>query len=109
MEFSQDSSLLPLLIILAEGMNEVLKIPVCSSAVVRTSANDPQTKKNRFKRYDNVKDIFQVKQPELLNGKHLLIIDDAITTGNTLESCIRIILEKCEGVQISLASLALAK
>ena len=67
-----------------------------------------QTKKSRFKRWENVKEIFQVNNPAGLDGKHLLIVDDVLTTGATIESCANAF-ANIPGVRISVVTLAYAK
>jgi predicted amidophosphoribosyltransferase len=66
-----------------------------------------QTKKNRFERWENVENIFAVQNPEEFKGKHILLSDDVITTGSTLEACAAELL-KIEGVKVSTATLAFA-
>lgn len=95
--------------LLVEGVNEILKTKIDTENVIRTKANTTQTKKSRFKRYDNVENIFDMKTPGLYDGKHIALLDDAITTGSTIEACVRIIQEKNPAVRISLISFAIAK
>jgi len=71
---------------IAEGLSESLQIPykeVCSRTVNTTT----QTKKNRMERWENIHDVFVVKNPEQVQGKKILLVDDIITTGATLEAC----------------------
>jgi len=56
-------------------------------------------------RWKNVEQLFAIKNPETFRGKHLVLVDDVITTGATLEACAHA-LEKIEGVKISVISIA---
>jgi ComF family protein len=91
--------------ILCEGMAEVMRLPLLTDAVVRVAATTTQTKKNRMERWDNIEGRFALNNPEQLSGKHVLLIDDVITTGATLEACGAELL-KVTGLQLSIATLA---
>lgn len=93
---------------IARGMQQVWNCDVADNAVNRAVANPSQTKLSRARRWDNVKGIFTLKKPELLTGKHVLLIDDTLTTGATLESCGITILE-ANDVRLSIATLAIAR
>ena len=71
------------------------------------SVSATQTKRSRYERWTNVEGIFMVIDPQPLIGKHLLLVDDVITTGSTLESCTNELL-KIEGVKVSVVALAFA-
>jgi ComF family protein len=73
--------------ILAKGVAEVLSLPVFAEALVRTKNDKSQTSKNRFERFLNCSKRFDIG-PDLPDIQSILIIDDVITTGSTLESCI---------------------
>jgi predicted amidophosphoribosyltransferase len=66
--------------------------------------NPTQTKRTKTQRWENVKDIFKVEDPEAYADKHLLLVDDVITTGSTLEAC-GVALQSCSNVKISIATL----
>jgi competence protein ComFC len=66
-----------------------------------------QTKKNRQERWQNVAEKFIVKNNALLENKHILLVDDIITTGATIEACANAITQNCNA-QISVASVAFA-
>jgi ComF family protein len=70
----------------AEGLSQSLGIPWDESISLRTSSTATQTKKNRVERWDNVKDVFAVHQDKV-RGKRILLVDDVITTGATIEAC----------------------
>ncbi len=92
---------------IAMGLSEILGKPIEKKGIERRRANVTQTRKGVFDRWLNVKDIFAVTDSERLRGKHILIVDDVITTGATLESCALSLLE-VEGVRISIFALAVA-
>jgi ComF family protein len=93
--------------IISEGIAAATGLPVNTTAVERAMASSTQTKRSRYERWVNVEGIFVVKDPDSLKGKHILLIDDVITTGSTMESCVNELL-KTEGVKVSIASLAYA-
>ncbi len=79
-------------------------------AVRRCRYNDSQTSKSRSERWDNVDDIFEVRNARRLRGKHILLVDDVLTTGATMTSCATAILKACNGdVKISIASLTASR
>lgn len=92
----------------AIGLSDTLKIPVNSHLLLRTRNTETQTRKTRFRRYQNVKEIFEVKEPGTWKNIHILLVDDVITTGATLESCIQS-LNSIPGVKVSVVSVAIAK
>lgn len=91
----------------AEGLSSAMNIPVDNQTLVRTRATETQTRKSRFKRWQNVKEIFALTEIEKFRGCHLLLVDDVITTGATIESCIQV-LQKIPEVRISILSIATA-
>jgi ComF family protein len=93
--------------ILCNGISEVTNVPVISNNIVRKRYTETQTKKHRTERWENVESSFEVYNPEQLKGKHILLVDDVVTTGATLEACGAEILE-VEGTQLSIATLAFA-
>lgn len=93
--------------ILCEAIGSELQIPVVEHAVKRLSATETQTHKSREERWENMEGKFFLDNADLLRNKNILLIDDVITTGATLEAC-GIELLKAEGVQLSILSLAFA-
>jgi ComF family protein len=90
--------------VLCNGMTEVWKKPVWKEVITRKSHTESQTKKGRVERWQNIEGRFELVKPKQIEGKHLLLVDDVITTGATLESCGRELL--CAGnVQLSIATL----
>jgi ComF family protein len=91
--------------LIAEGMSAVSGIPVGTGALIRKAISATQTRKSRFDRWTNVEDIFRIKDHAGLMGKHILLVDDVITTGSTLEACANEIL-KVEDTKVSVVALA---
>lgn len=92
---------------LAKGITNATGIPLNTTLLIRTSNNKTQTRKSVFDRWTNVQDIFEVTHPEELEHKHILLIDDVLTTGATLLSC-AITLSVCKDIKISILTLAVA-
>ena len=92
---------------IANGISESLKKPVSVNNLQRNLHTSTQTRKNRYERWENVENIFEVIRPEEFAGKHILLIDDVVTTGSTLESCAFQLLQ-IENVKVSIATLAFA-
>jgi ComF family protein len=74
-------------LILCMGMAEVLSLPVLDKAIRRHTSSETQTNKNRIDRWLNMQGKFELRQPDAIAGKHILLVDDVITTGATLEAC----------------------
>jgi ComF family protein len=91
----------------ARGISEKTNIAIDSETLIRTVNNQSQTKNSRFDRWKNVENIFTVTNPDMFKRKHILLIDDVITTGSTLESCAKEIL-KCHASKLSIFALASA-
>ena len=70
--------------VIAQGIEEKTKIAIARDCLVRKVFTSTQTKKSREERWDNVKDIFEIQNKDKYKGKHLLLIDDVLTTGATL-------------------------
>lgn len=93
--------------IFAKGISESIATPVESEWVTKRTNTISQTKMNRSERINNVKDTFYINAPDHLKDKHLLLVDDVITTGATLEALMNT-LKKIEGVRFSIVAIALA-
>ena len=87
------------------GISDASGIPVGTDILKRTTVTGTQTRKSRYDRWTNVNDIFRVTCPQRLEGKHVLIVDDVITTGSTIEACANEILKE-ENTKVSVAALA---
>jgi len=92
---------------IGRGIAESIGKPLEEKNLFRSVYNPTQTKKSRYARWKNVEGIFALHNPEKLSGKHILLIDDVITTGSTIEACANAILHSTD-VEISIASIAFA-
>jgi ComF family protein len=91
--------------IISLGIASSSQLPVDTKSLGRTIVSATQTKRSRYERWTNVEGIFQVTDPQTIIGKHILLVDDVITTGSTIESCSNELL-KIEGVKVSVVALA---
>jgi ComF family protein len=89
----------------AEGLSRTMHIPYDGRVLLRTRATETQTRKSRFRRWQNVDGLFAVTDPAKLSGHHILLVDDVITTGATIEACIQEMI-KVPDTLISVASIA---
>lgn len=90
---------------IAQGIAQVLKVPISNRHLLRKTATDSQTNKGRLLRFENMSTAFEVQYPEELTNLHLLLIDDVLTTGATLEAC-GIALLPALPAKLSIATLA---
>ena len=93
--------------VLCLGMAERMKIPILDKAITRPQHTETQTKKGRIERWKNMEGKFILSDPDAIKNKHLLLVDDVVTTGATLEACGNELL-KAENVRLSLATLCTA-
>lgn len=93
---------------IARGIAVVTGISIDTESVVRQKNTDTQTRKSSFERWENVEGIFQLHHAESLVGKHVLIVDDVLTTGATTVECASCLAE-IEGIRISILTLAMAE
>ena len=89
------------------GIADATHLPVDIKSLARVLVSATQTKRSRYERWTNVEGIFQVLDSQTIMGKHVLLVDDVITTGSTIESCTNELL-KIEGVKVSAVALAFA-
>jgi ComF family protein len=73
--------------VFGEGLSEILSGQLSTDSLIRAVNTETQTRKGRFERWENVETVFKVENTEKLTGKTVLLVDDVITTGATLESC----------------------
>lgn len=90
--------------ILCEGITEIFSRPLLKNAVRRVVHTESQTKKNRVERWLNMEGRFELQDTTALADKHILLVDDVVTTGATLEAC-GIELLKAPGSRLSVATL----
>ncbi|MEN6618446.1 MAG: ComF family protein [Rikenellaceae bacterium] len=91
--------------VLAKSIGRLLDKPVDESTLLRRKFTSTQTRKDAFHRWENVMDAFYLKNNSLIKGKHILLVDDVLTTGATLEACGQHILKQ-EGCMLSIVTLA---
>jgi ComF family protein len=94
-------------VLIGEGMSEVLHIPLVADKLIRTRQTESQTQKTRSQRLENMKDAFLVMDAATLTGKHILLIDDVLTTGATLEACALALLQ-VQDLKLSIATIGIA-
>ena len=78
----------------AEGLSKTLNIPIDTVGLYRKVASNTQTNKTRYNRWQNVGEIFELRPDHQLSGKCILLVDDVITTGATVEACAVKLLEQ---------------
>lgn len=91
----------------AEGMNEILNVDLMTNVISRDINTETQTRKTRTERWENVEKAFVVKQPKQLAHQHILLVDDVLTTGATMESCTQTLLQSAD-CKVSIATVAFA-
>ena len=93
--------------VICNGMSAIMSVPVLNDVLKRQRYTETQTKKHRTERWENVADSFVLNNKHQLKGKKLLLVDDVVTTGATLEASGNTLLQ-IEGVQLSIATLTFA-
>ncbi len=89
---------------LAQGIAGIIDVPIFDQMIRKVENTSSQTKKKRFDRWRNVKRSFRLKSPNVEKGKHIVIVDDVITTGATIEACAQLLIDS--GYKVSAISLA---
>jgi ComF family protein len=93
---------------IAKGIGDILNIPVDISLLLRTKHTETQTKKNKQARESNVLDAFQLKEGNYTEYKKILLVDDVITTGSTINECLKV-LNRIENTSLFTVSLGIVK
>ena len=93
--------------IISKGISDATGLAVDVKSLSRKTKSATQTKRSRYERWTNVEGIFQVIDPQTIMGRHILLVDDVITTGSTIESCTNELLN-VKGVKVSVVALAFA-
>lgn len=91
--------------LISKGIAKSIKLPIQEKLIKRVVHNPTQTSVDKFDRWSNVKDIFAIPNPEKLINKHVLLVDDVLTTGATIEACVKQFLQ-IENCKVSVATLA---
>lgn len=94
-------------LLFARGLGDEMKREISSQHLLRVTATETQTRKSRYARFMNMKEVFVVEKPHELENKHILLVDDVVTTGSTLESCAQLLIDKT-GCSVSVATIAAA-
>lgn len=92
---------------LAKGVNELFGIELNTKVLMRKGNAGSQTNKNRYDRFLNISDQFCIENSEGIQGKSVLLIDDVVTTGSTLEACAQLLID-AGSKDISILTLAIA-
>jgi len=93
--------------LIAEGMSKVLNIPATEKLLIRARDTESQTHKTRAERVNNMAEAFQVTDNTQLTGKHILLCDDVLTTGATMEAC-ALALMNVKDIKISICTIGIA-
>lgn len=94
-------------LLICQGIVKHFQRPLITNNLIRKKYTETQTKKNREERLENMKEVFTVRNSKELENKHILIVDDVITTGATTEAC-WIAMKSIPGIRVSIASLSVA-
>lgn len=91
----------------AKGLSLSMEIPINISVLKRKEFTETQTKKNKYQRWENVEEAFEIIDYDVFKNKHIILVDDVITTGATIEACVAL-LKDIEGIKISVLTIAYA-
>ncbi len=91
----------------AKGLSQVLNIPYTENFVKRSVQTTTQTRKSRLNRWRNVSEVFQMMNEDEIKGKHVLLVDDVVTTGATLEACSTALMQSgCSCISVACMAVA---
>jgi ComF family protein len=91
----------------AEGLSEKLETPFSDTVMLRKIRTDTQTRKSKLNRWENVKEVFEVRDAAAVLNKRVLLVDDVVTTGATLEACGQVLLNAgCNSLSIACIAVA---
>jgi ComF family protein len=93
--------------LICEGISQSTGLELIEGVLIRSSRSSTQTRRSRSERWENVEGIFEVSNSERIENKHILLVDDVVTTGSTVEACVNK-LKEYKGVRVSVAALATA-
>jgi ComF family protein len=91
----------------AQGLADGMRIETEVHNLCREVSTQTQTKRHRFERFENVQNAFGIRHPERIKNQHILLVDDVLTTGATLESCAQTLMQVPD-VRVSMATIAMA-
>ncbi len=91
----------------AKGIASELNLKLDTTLLKKVNSTSTQTNKKKFERWENVEGVFELQNSESLTNKHVLIVDDVITTGATIEAAWQA-LKDVEGIKVSVLSIAFA-
>lgn len=93
---------------IAKGISEVIDVPIRNDVIIKCKHTRSQTRMGRIERIRNVLDSFQLMDKNGISGRHILIVDDVLTTGATIEACARKLME-ADNIKISIVTACLAR
>lgn len=79
--------------VFSQGLSEEMGCPYNAEALIKRFETETQTRKGRFRRWENVREVFDIPDSGTINQKRILLVDDVITTGATIEACARMLFQ----------------
>ncbi|MBP5547713.1 MAG: ComF family protein [Bacteroidales bacterium] len=92
--------------LICQGIAQTFPRPINRDNLIRTKHTETQTRKNREERIENMHNVFHLLDESVFENKHVLLVDDVITTGSTTEACWNA-MKETKGIKISVISLAI--